>query len=134
MLVNDHRPYLALGGLALGAGSLFRRQPHRAGWILKAGLGLVLIALCWQRAEDWRSEVSLWEAAVREGPGVAAAHHNLAFACHQEDRTELARQHYERAVALAPDYTRPPDEPGCSVPGCRTAATGGDGPAASGAL
>ena len=107
VLVNDHRPYLALGGLALGAGSLFRRQPHRAGWILKAGLGLVLIALCWQRAEDWRSEVSLWEAAVREGPGVAAAHHNLAFAYHQEDRTELARQHYERAVALAPDYTRP---------------------------
>ena len=107
VLVNDHRPYLALGGIALGAGSLMPRRPGRVGWILKVGLCLVLVGLCWQRAADWRSEISLWEAAVREGPSVAAAHHNLAFAYHQEDRTELARQHYERAVTLAPDYTRP---------------------------
>lgn len=107
VLVNDHRPYLALGGIALGAGSLMPRRPNRVGWILKVILGLVLVGLCWQRASDWRSEISLWKAAVREGPSVAAAHHNLAFAYHQQERTELARQHYERAVALAPDYTRP---------------------------
>ncbi len=107
VLVNDHRPYLALGGIAMALGALGLRPSSLPDWILKGALPLVLVALTWQRAADWRTEISLWESAVREGPEVAAAHHNLAFAYHQKSRTQLARRHYEQAIELKPDYLRP---------------------------
>ena len=107
VLVNDHRPYLAMGGLAIGMGSAARWRFPRWPVHLKGTLAIVLIALCWQRAFDWKTEISLWENAVREGPAVAAAHHNRAFAYHQNGNLKGAQVHYEQAVELQPDYTRP---------------------------
>ena len=106
VLVNDHRPYLALGGMAIAAGVIGPRRLPGAGF-LPGLFGLILIALCWQRAFAWQTEVTLWQNAVREGPSVAAAHHNLAFAYHQSGQLPLAQLHYERAIALKPDYARP---------------------------
>ena len=107
VLVNDHRPYLAMGGLAIGIGSAARWRLPRWHGLLKTTLALVFVALCWQRALDWKTEISLWEDAVRQGPEVAAAHHNLAFAYHQNGNLKGAQVHYEQAVELQPDYTRP---------------------------
>ena len=79
------------------------RQDGRVKGLLLA----VLIVLCWQRAIDWKTEISLWEDAVREGPAMPVAHHNLAFAYHQTGKLPAAQHHYERAIDLQPDYTRP---------------------------
>ena len=65
------------------------------------------LVLCWQRTTDWKTKISLWEDAIRQAPAMAASHHNLAFAYHQQSRMELANRHYEEAIALEPEYTRP---------------------------
>jgi tetratricopeptide (TPR) repeat protein len=106
VLVNDHRPYLGLVGIGLVIASLLPTSSGRLATPLKA-LPLVLMLLCWQRTPDWRTEVSLWESAVREGPRMADAQHNLAFAYHQSGALQQAREHYEHAIALKPDYVRP---------------------------
>ncbi len=65
------------------------------------------LVLCWQRTTDWKTKISLWEDAIRQAPAMAASHHNLAFAYHQQSRMELATRHYEEAIALEPEHTRP---------------------------
>ncbi len=106
VLVNDHRPYLAMGGMAMAAGVIGPRRLPGAGF-LSGLVALILISLCWQRAFAWQTEITLWQNAVREGPSVAVAHHNLAFAYHQGGQMSLAQSHYEQAIALKPDYARP---------------------------
>lgn len=105
VLVNDHRPYLATAGLMLAVGP--RRRVSRGPVVLAALLALVLGALSFQRAGDWRTEVSLWSAAQREGPRMASVQHNLGFALQLAGRPEEAMHHYERAVWLDPGYARP---------------------------
>lgn len=104
VLINDHRPYLALAGLPLLAASWRRHVPTTRLWV---AIGCVAILLCWQRASNWRTEISLWEDAVSEGAQVAEARHNLAFAQHMQGDLSGAMQQYEAAIALKPDYTRP---------------------------
>jgi hypothetical protein len=106
VLVNDHRPYLALAGLVMIVAALRPALPRRL-----VGPGVTALAilamLSAQRALEWKTEISLWESAVREGLQVAEARHNLALAYHQAGRHGAAQEHYEAAVRLRPDYVRP---------------------------
>lgn len=108
VLVNDHRPYLAMGGLALALTSL----PHAPGRANRQRAAILAVALLCavlsvHRAAAWHSELSLWSEAAREGPLMAPVQHNLAFALQQAGRPGEAIAHYERAIALDPDYARP---------------------------
>ncbi|MCC7260975.1 MAG: tetratricopeptide repeat protein [Candidatus Latescibacteria bacterium] len=103
ILVNDHRLYLSLFGLALMAAGWVDGTSRR--WPVWAGLALFGV-LCCQRAGVWRDEISLWSAAARQAPRMAEAQYNLGYAFHQAGDLEHARQAYERAVALSPAYVR----------------------------
>ena len=103
ILVNDHRLYLALFGMALLAAHwLTESRAHWPLWVLCLLLGV----LCFVRAGVWRDELTLWQDAVRRAPLMAEAQYNLGYAYHQAGDLEHARQAYEKAVALSPAYTR----------------------------
>ena len=103
ILVNDHRPYLSLFGFALAFLSLMSRFIHRQVlWALCFVLGL----LAHQRDYDWRNELTLWQAAVEDGPMVPEAHFNLGHAHHMTGDLSAAMVAYERAVGLSPQYAR----------------------------
>jgi tetratricopeptide (TPR) repeat protein len=103
ILVNDHRLYLSLFGLALLGARGWGAAPGP--WSFGV-LSLVLGLLCFGRAGAWKDEISLWQDAARRAPLMPEAHYNLGYAHHQRGDLEQARQAYERAVSLSPGYVR----------------------------
>jgi Flp pilus assembly protein TadD len=59
------------------------------------------------RQLDYRDEITLWEASVRENPGNARARNNLGYAYHLAGRKQEARREIEAAVRLDPAYEKP---------------------------
>lgn len=103
ILVNDHRLYLSVFGLALlGARWMSAARTRWQLWFLCFLLGF----LCVVRAGVWKDEVTLWRNAARQAPLMPEAHYNLGYAHHQKGDLEHARQAYEKAVALSPSYVR----------------------------
>jgi tetratricopeptide (TPR) repeat protein len=98
----DYRGYPSLPW-ALLAGCLAARAvlPTRAR-ALAFGLALAWFVggSLWQN-DVWHDEESFWEQSVRHG-GQSMAHTNYARQLAERD-PELARHHYEEALALAPD-------------------------------
>jgi len=63
---------------------------------LKAGISAA-------RADDWDEALRHWTEAVRQDPGSAAAHNNLAVAHEKHGAWEEARREYEEALRLEPE-------------------------------
>ena len=103
ILVNDHRLYLSLAGLALALATLTSTVQRREIIYLACGL-LALLSI--QRTSLWQSELTLWQDAVQRAPLMPEAHYNLGFAHHQAKNLEHARLAYEHAVRLSPTYVR----------------------------
>jgi Flp pilus assembly protein TadD len=59
---------------------------------------------CVQRQLDYASEISLWEASVREAPWNARAHGNLGYAYRLAGRIAEAEREYRSALILRPGY------------------------------
>ena len=102
ILVNDHRPYLALFGLALALGASCQRL-HRTHIVL---LCLLLASLSLQRGQIWCSELTLWRDAARKAPLMPEAHYNHGYALHRAADLDRALSAYQRAIALEPNYAR----------------------------
>ncbi|MCM2303689.1 MAG: tetratricopeptide repeat protein, partial [Elusimicrobia bacterium] len=71
--------------------------------------GLLLAAFAAASAArqlDYRSEVRLWEASVREAPENARARNNLGLAYREAGRREEALEQFRAALRLRPGYTR----------------------------
>ena len=102
ILVNDHRLYLAIFGLALAlswvAGRV-RREYIWAACLLFAGLSV-------QRAQFWRSDLRLWQEAAQRAPLMPEAHYNHGYALHNAGDIEGAFDAYLQAVHLQPAYAR----------------------------
>ena len=66
VLLNEHRLYLPLAGLALGGGVLWQRLKHNR-WLWRLGLLCLLLwaGITAQRNTDWQDELSLWSAAAK---------------------------------------------------------------------
>ncbi|XP_059086320.1 protein O-mannosyl-transferase TMTC1-like [Tigriopus californicus] len=58
-----------------------------------------------QRNQDWQSRDALLRAGVKTLPHNAKAHYNLANACKDNGRLEVAVAHYKEAIKLWPTYT-----------------------------
>jgi Flp pilus assembly protein TadD len=58
------------------------------------------------RQLDYRDEVTLWEAAVREAPWNARAHNNLGYAYYQAGRKDEAWREFETALLFDPQYDK----------------------------
>lgn len=104
---NDRQLYLACWGpfLALAVAASRALPPLRAR-IAAAVLMAVFAAASVARQLDYRSEVRLWEASVREAPDNARARNNLGLAYQEAGRREEALEQYRAALRLRPDYTK----------------------------
>jgi tetratricopeptide (TPR) repeat protein len=116
-LLEEHRVYLPLLGLAMGAAAagaaiLRRWVPGRA---FPAGAALLVAALLplgvatALRAETWTTHRALWSDVARKSPGKARAHLNLGTALSFEGRWGEALASYRRAQALQGDGTVEPE-------------------------
>lgn len=99
-VANDRQLYLAGWGLflALSVQVALLRLPRR---LVAAAAGALLAALASSsmlRQLDYRSEIALWEADVRQAPWNARARNNLGYAYQQAGRLDAARREYEKAL------------------------------------
>ncbi|MDH4096179.1 MAG: tetratricopeptide repeat protein [Betaproteobacteria bacterium] len=96
---NDRQLYLAsIGPLALAGLAISLMPRWRMALVaigaLALGAGTVL------RNQDYRSEVALWGDTVEKSPGSARAWNNLGYAYQGEGRREAACATYARALQL----------------------------------
>ena len=102
----EHRMYLPMAGLAVGAGWLFAAAVRLArGAALSAATVIagVLIALTFARNVVWLSPLTLWLDAVEKSPNKARPHANLGAAYQKADRLSDAIEQHCRTLELAPD-------------------------------
>jgi len=107
-LVNDRHLYLAVAGPALVVACAFARActgPVQRTCALAGALALVavLAATTSQRNADYRDEIALWRATVRDSPHKARAWLNLGYAYRLEGDAARAAEAYRCALALEPD-------------------------------
>jgi tetratricopeptide (TPR) repeat protein len=104
-VANERQLYLASWPLALAFMaelSLWLRPAT-----LKLSVALLLLAmasLTLLRNQDFRSEISLWEATVQRSPGKARVQNNLGYAYMLGGRAEEARAAFTSALQLDPNY------------------------------
>jgi len=99
-VANERQLYLALWGL--GVALAFQVAWNRVLKTAAAAALLLLAALGVMRQLDYRSETSLWEAAVREAPWNARAHNNLGYARAVAGDHAGAVRAYREALAFSP--------------------------------
>jgi tetratricopeptide (TPR) repeat protein len=104
---NDRQLYLACWGpfLALAVAASRAMKPVRAraaAAVLLAAFAAASVA----RQLDYRSEIRLWEASVREAPDNARARNNLGLAYQEAGRRDEALDQYRAALRLRPEYTK----------------------------
>jgi len=109
-IANERHMYLPSWGLfliiAVGMEKLMTSSRERQKGF-HAGIIALLIIMgyyTWSRNKDYRSEVSLWEATVLQSLGKARCYNNLGFAYELEGRYQEARNAYEQAFILDPDF------------------------------
>ncbi|MET0378131.1 MAG: tetratricopeptide repeat protein [Spongiibacteraceae bacterium] len=106
-IANDRQLYLALIGPALiVARSLVTLLQVRMAAPALGVLALLLATKTWQRNDDYRSEVALWQAAAQHSPDKPRVWNNLGFAYQQQGDIEAARAAYRRALLLDPEAVR----------------------------
>ena len=109
-IVNDRQIYLAsMGALMLAAVGIIQLATYlsvksialrmvvyalTASWILAMG------AATWLRNWDYESEVSLWQANIKQQPNNARAWNNLGYAFMQAKQDENAIHAFENALEL----------------------------------
>ena len=98
-IANERQLYLALWGLAL---ALAIALPARAAKPAALVLALVLAPLGIARQLEYRTEIALWEASVREAPWNARAYNNLGFARALAGDPEGAIRAYREALVFNP--------------------------------
>ena len=102
--IAEHRMYLPLALVIIGAGLFFRRLCGRRagpGLALAAVLGLLCTPL---RNRDYGSEAAIWADTAAKRPTNARAHNNLGQALYRLGRVDEALASYQRALALQPTY------------------------------
>lgn len=104
-LLGERYLYLPLAGLALAlAGALPERATaHRASTPLVLGLALLAGLAVRARLEDWRTSLTLWEAAHRDLPSPFTAG-GLAFYVNRAGDPARASDLYREALAGDPPY------------------------------
>jgi tetratricopeptide (TPR) repeat protein len=106
-VANDRQLYVALIGPALIlAVVLWGRLPRRAAALATLVLALGLGVATAERNLDYRTELSLWQATVRESPNKARVWNNLGYAYQLAGDIPAARRAYQHALALDPSHVK----------------------------
>ncbi len=102
--IAEHRMYLPLAALAaLAALGIFLLGPRR-GFVAITLLAFGCGALTFARNRVYASERTLWAATVEAAPKNPRAHYSLALAEQSSSDLAAAETHFQRALALRPDY------------------------------
>lgn len=106
--VADHFQYLAgVALIVLVVGIVVRRLPPasdtRTGIVLACIALLVLGTLTWKQQANYVEHKTLWLATLKHNPDGWVVIHNLAHINLREKNYDLAKQQFERALALKPD-------------------------------
>jgi tetratricopeptide (TPR) repeat protein len=76
--------------------------------VLSGGLcGILLVSigfLTWQRTAEYQNLFAFYTATLQKNPGCWMAHYNLGIVLREQGEADQAIDHYQRAVALRPDY------------------------------
>jgi len=103
-VVNDRHLYLALVGPAVIVAHLVACRARGIRWAALAAIVLLGGTLTVLRNEDYRTEVSLWEATAGTSPRKARVWNNLGYAYEQAGRRDEAILAYDRALELDPEF------------------------------
>ena len=107
-VANDRQLYLACWGLFLGFSiQISLLVPRRVFIPLTAAAAIAFTAASIARQLDYRDEITLWEASVRENPANPRARNNLGYAYYLAGRKSEARTEIELAARLDPVYQKP---------------------------
>lgn len=108
-VANDRQLYLACWGLFLSLSIQISRLGFapRIPVALAAAVMIAFAAASIARQLDYRDEITLWEASVRENPDNARARNNLGYAYYLAGRKAEARREIELAAHLDPAYQKP---------------------------
>ncbi len=106
-VANDRQLYLAMIGPAvILAATIWCRLPRRAAAVAALVLALGLGTATLERNADYRTEVALWQATVRDSPNKARAWNNLGYVYQLAGDVAAARRAYGRALALDPTHIK----------------------------
>jgi tetratricopeptide (TPR) repeat protein len=109
-LASERHLYLSAMGLYWLAGValvwLPTRLPTSAGTMLIVLLACTGAVFTAHRNQDYRDEVSLWQATVRLSPDKARAWNNLGYAQALAGQTPAARKAFQRTLELNPRHVR----------------------------
>ncbi|MBA8887171.1 tetratricopeptide (TPR) repeat protein [Dokdonella fugitiva] len=127
-LANDRHVYLALAGPMLALACVFARAAGRAHGRVPAGVAACMLCATfavatWKRNADYRSEVALWQATVRDSPRKARAWLNLGYAYRLDGDAPRAAGAYRCALALDPANAQALIDLDLVAPGDTTPAT-----------
>ena len=108
-VANDRQLYLACWGLFFGLAIQISRfnLPSKIPAALAAAAMIGFAAASITRQLDYRDEITLWEASVRENPANPRARNNLGYAYYLAGRKGEARREIEAAAQLDPAYEKP---------------------------
>jgi hypothetical protein len=104
-VANDRQVYLACWGLFLAL-AIQISLPKRVAVAMAASVALLFAAFNVARQLDYLSEISLWEASVRESPWNARARNNLGYAYYQAGRKDDAQRELRAALCFDPQHAK----------------------------
>jgi tetratricopeptide (TPR) repeat protein len=108
-VANDRQLYVACWGLFLSLSIQISRLglSPRIPASLAAAAMIAFAAASITRRLDYRDEITLWEASVRENSANPRARNNLGYAYYLAGRKAEARREIEAAARLDPAYEKP---------------------------
>ncbi len=103
-VIFEHRVYLPSAGFFLAICALtfyILKNPKRF-----VSIFYFLVAVCsvltFERNKVWKTEIAFWEDCARKSPQKSRVHTNLAVAYLVDGQTDLALNHFNRAIEINP--------------------------------
>jgi tetratricopeptide (TPR) repeat protein len=110
-LVSDHWQYYSIIGIiavVVAGGASICHRPGKSAGRFGVGASLTLLILLaggtWQREQLYMNEETLWGDNLAKNPDAWVAHNNLGNALQRRGRLAEAREHFEQALRIMPDY------------------------------
>jgi len=104
-LVAEHRAFVPIMGLVFAAYALFVKYGKKPAWmVVLSAIIIIFIVATVLRVRVWGDDTRLWRDAVIKSPLKARPWNNLGMSYVKKGRISLAKETFEKAVALDSGY------------------------------